>query len=62
MATLYIQKIYVAQNILKSFTGGGLIVDRTQIVEITSKRIVIQDPVQGVSSKMPSAVPATPAA
>ena len=42
-ATMYIQKIYVSQSIIKSFSGGGLSIDRNQIVEITSKKIVIQD-------------------
>ncbi|HSX36748.1 MAG TPA: hypothetical protein VLG13_01335 [Patescibacteria group bacterium] len=41
--TMYVQKIYVAQSILKSFTGGSLSVDRSQINEITPKRIIIND-------------------
>lgn len=41
--TMYVQKLYVAQSVLKSFTGGSLSVDRTQIVEITPRRIIIQD-------------------
>lgn len=41
--TLYIQKIYVGQPILKSLSGGQLSVDRSQIVEITNRKIVIQD-------------------
>ena len=44
--TLYIQKIYVAQSIFKSFSGGNLGVDRSQIIEITPSRIVINDPLQ----------------
>lgn len=42
-ATMYIQKIYVSQSLLKSLTGGNLSVDRTQIQEITPKRIIIND-------------------
>lgn len=42
-SSMYIQKIYVSQSLIKSFTGGNLSVDRTQIVEITNRRIVIQD-------------------
>lgn len=45
-ATLYVQKIYVGQSFFKSLAGGSLGVDRSQIVEITDKRIVIQDPLQ----------------
>jgi len=45
--TMFIQKIYVAQSLLKSFTGGSLSIDRTQINEITPKRIVINDLMKG---------------
>lgn len=41
--SMFIQKIYVAQSILKSFTGGSLIVDRTQVYEITPTKIIIND-------------------
>ena len=45
--TMYIQKIYVAQSIFKSFVGGNLIIDRTQVNEITPTRIVINDLLEG---------------
>ena len=45
--TMYIQKLYVGQSLLKSFTGGSLSVDRNQITEITNRKIVIQDILQG---------------
>ncbi len=45
--TMYVQKLYVGQSLIKSFTGGSLSVDRTQIVEITNRKIVIQDILQG---------------
>jgi len=45
-ATMYIQKIYVSQSILKSLTGGSLSVDRNQIQEITPKRVIINDLLQ----------------
>ena len=41
--TMYIQKIYVAQSILKSLTGGSLSIDRTQINEITPRRVIINE-------------------
>lgn len=44
--TLYVQKLYVGQPLLKSLSGGQLSVDRNQIVEITSRKIVINDPLQ----------------
>lgn len=42
-ATMYIQKLYVSQSLLKSLTTGNLSIDRTQIQEITPKRIIIND-------------------
>jgi sporulation protein YlmC with PRC-barrel domain len=43
VTTMYVHKLYVAQSIFKNFAGGSLGVDRTQIVEITDKKIIIQD-------------------
>lgn len=54
LSSLYIQKIYVAQSVIKSFAGGNLSVDRSQIVEITNKKIVIQDPLQATRLGSPS--------
>lgn len=53
--TMYVQKIYVSQSLLKSFTGGSLSIDRNQIVEITPRRIIINDLVQ--STLAPTTVP-----
>ena len=41
--TMMIQKVYVAQSVFKSFSGGSLSVDRNQIQEITPRRIIISD-------------------
>jgi len=46
--TMYIQKVYVGQSIFKNPTGGNLGVDRSQIVEITDKRIIVHDILPGV--------------
>jgi len=43
METMFIQKIYVSQSILKSFTGGSLSIDRNQVNEITPKRVIINE-------------------
>jgi len=43
METLYVQKLYVSQNMFKSFTGGNLGIDRNQINEITDKKIIINE-------------------
>jgi uncharacterized protein YrrD len=41
--TMFVQKIYVGQSLLRNLTGGSLGIDRTQIVEITDRKIVVQD-------------------
>lgn len=46
--SMYIQKLYVSQPIYKNFSGGNLGIDRTQIVEITDKKIIVQDLLQNV--------------
>lgn len=50
ISSLYIQRIYVTQSFLKSLTGGNLGIDRTQIVEITPKKIVVNE----MLSKVPA--------
>jgi uncharacterized protein YrrD len=52
--SMMIQKIYVSQSIFKSLTGGSLSIDRSQINEITAKRIIVND--------LQAKVPATAAA
>jgi sporulation protein YlmC with PRC-barrel domain len=44
--SLIIKKLYVARSIIKNFAGGTLSVDRTQIIEITNRRVVIEDPTE----------------
>jgi uncharacterized protein YrrD len=56
--TMYVQKIYASQSLLKSFTGGSLSIDRTQIVEITNRQIVIQDLEGTVPDEAPAPVAA----
>lgn len=41
--SMYIKKLYVTQPIYKNLSGGNLGIDRTQIVEITNKKVVIND-------------------
>lgn len=54
--SLIIKKLYVSQSIIKNFTGGTLSIDRTQIIEITSKRVIIEDITEDV--KVGATVPA----
>lgn len=56
--TFYVQKLYVGQSILKSLSNGQLSVDRTQIVEITNKRIVIKELLEPIKTGAISAAPA----
>lgn len=52
--TMFIQKIYASQSLLKSFTGGSLSIDPTQVQEITPSRVVISD----LLEKAPVSAPA----
>lgn len=38
-----IQKLYVNQSIVKSFSGGAAIVDRNQIIEINRRYIIVHE-------------------
>lgn len=53
---MIVQKLYVGQPVMKSFSGGTLMIDRSQIVEITNRRIVVREPT--VQEKVVSAAPA----
>lgn len=46
--SMFIKKIYVTQSLFKSFTGGNVGIDRTQIVEINDRKIIINDTIQKV--------------
>ena len=49
--TMFIQKLYVSQSLLKNLTGGNLGVDRTQIVETTAKKVIINDLEEAVPAR-----------
>ncbi len=46
--SLYIQKLYVSQSVFKNFSGGNLGIDRSQIVEVTDKQVIVNDLTQHV--------------
>ena len=56
--SLFIQKLYVGPTLIKSLTSGQLLVDRTQIVEITKQKIVIKDISQPIKSGLTAPAPA----
>jgi sporulation protein YlmC with PRC-barrel domain len=49
--TMFIHKLYASQSLLKHLAGGMLSIDRTQIVEITEKSVVINDLQQKVPAQ-----------
>ena len=55
-SSYYIQKLYVNPSLLKGITNEQFIIDRSQIVEITNKKIIIQDPT--IKSRSGVAMPA----
>lgn len=57
-STFYIQKIYVGQSILKSLSASQLSIDRNQIVEITNKKIIIQEILKPQKATVTTTVPA----
>jgi len=52
--SMYIQKIYVAQSVFRSIARNNYGIDRTQIVEINDKKIIIHDIMPGVPAKAPA--------
>lgn len=55
----FIQKLYIGQSLWKSFSGGSAIVDRTQIIEINNRKIVVKEAT--IPSKVTTVPAATPA-
>lgn len=58
--TFYIERLYTTQSVLKSLKGSGTSVDRSQIVEINDRQIVVKDPLQPVSTAAPRSAQANP--
>jgi sporulation protein YlmC with PRC-barrel domain len=58
--TMMVQKLYVARPVFKSLTTGQLSIDRTQILEITDRRVIVKDVDIKVSSPVVATSPATP--
>lgn len=53
-SSFYVQKVYASQSLVKNFTGGMNSIDRSQIVEITNRRLVIEDPTEQVTANAPA--------
>jgi sporulation protein YlmC with PRC-barrel domain len=48
--SMFIHKLYASQALVKNFGTEALSIDRNQIIEVTDKRIVIEDPLDAVKS------------
>jgi uncharacterized protein YrrD len=58
-SSFYVQKLYVSQSIFKSLNTGQLSIDRTQIVEISPKKITIQELLKGQKAPLSATAPAS---
>lgn len=47
----FVQKLYVNQSLVKNFGNSMLSIDRSQIIEVTNRRVVIEDPVERQTSR-----------
>ena len=56
--TLYVQKLYLTQSLIKSIGSTQLSVDRNQILEITDRKIVIKDLENTNRSRLAAPAPA----
>jgi sporulation protein YlmC with PRC-barrel domain len=52
-SSYYVQKLYVNPTLLRGFTTEQLLIDRNQIVEITDKKIIVQEPTVQSRSAIP---------
>jgi len=50
----FIEKIYVHQSVIKSLSGGQLVIDRSQIVEVTHEKMIVKDAVVKAVEKAPA--------
>ncbi len=56
--SFYIQKVYSGQPLLKSLSGNNLSIDRSQIIEITPTKLIIDDPTVKSKDHEPALAPA----
>lgn len=54
--SLYVKKLYVAPRLLKSLTGSQLSIDRSQILEVTDKHIVVKEATEKVEKPVTNTV------
>jgi sporulation protein YlmC with PRC-barrel domain len=56
--SFYVQKLYVERSLLKSLSSGQLSIDRTEIVEVTDRRVIIKELRKPAKSGVPMTSPA----
>lgn len=56
--TFMIHKLYIAESVFKNFSGGTRLIDRSQVIEITDRKIVVREATAQSSAAMPAAMPA----
>lgn len=56
--SFFIQKLYIAESMFKNLSGGTRLIDRTQIIEITDRKVVVREATARSSRAMPAAMPA----
>jgi sporulation protein YlmC with PRC-barrel domain len=54
VTTMYVQKLYAIQPFWKNFTSSGLSIDRTQIIEVTHRHIIINELLKGTPAPVPA--------
>jgi len=57
LKTSMLQKLYVHQSLMKSILFNSLVIDRTQIIEVTTKRFTVRDASVQEPSLAPHAIP-----
>jgi uncharacterized protein YrrD len=60
LETNRIQKLHVRQSMFRSWLGATLIIDRTQIIEITAKKITVRDSTVKANLMQSEPIPETP--
>ena len=60
LETARIKKLYVRQSVIRSWLGSSLIIDRTQIIDISPKQITVRDATVSNSLLPSKPVPGNP--
>jgi sporulation protein YlmC with PRC-barrel domain len=61
LETKRVQKLHVRQGIFRAWLGANLVIDRTQIIDISPRQIVVRDATVTVPVMQPESMPDTPA-